>query len=538
MSSALSAALVVLALFGAPIFAILGGFAVLGAALSRPDVSVTQAFAGALVRVFHLATSAEGSTLATIPLFTFMGYVLAESRTADRLVAFAKAAVGWIPGGLAIVTILVCAVFTTVTGASGVTIVAVGGLVMPALLKEGYRPRSALGLVTSTGSIGLLFPPALPLIIFGIIYGITAQATAAGGGDTMQLVDFDLGRFLLAGIVPGFVLCGAFMLYSVYVAVRDKVQTTAFVVGDALRTGALALPELLVPALMVVLMTLGLTIPEASVVTALYVVVLETVIYRDVKLTALPRVAREALQLVGAIFILIVAATALTDYFVYAHIPDQLTAWMVEHMHSKITFLLALNVMLLLVGCLMDIFTALLVVVPLIAPAATSFGIDPYHLGVIFLLNLEIGYVHPPVGLNLFISAFRFKKPMTELYWAIVPYLIIMLVVLGLVTYVPALTPIKARSHKEAEAKPAAGAVAAADAGVVKIVLGDGGVWTPAHCEEPAIKGDTLAYADCQTLFKLWTRCDGLKEELDKLECHDKVLAGENPFEAAPDGGP
>src|SRR5262249_14057168 len=168
--------------------------------------SVAQAFSGALVRVFHLATSEEGSTLATIPLFTFMGYVLAESRTADRLVAFARAAVGWVPGGLAVVTILVCALFPTVPGASGAAMAPVGGRGLPALFKEGYPKRFSLGLVTSTGSIGLLFPPALPLIIFGIIYGITAQATAAGGGEAMQLVNFDLGRFLLAGIVPGFVL--------------------------------------------------------------------------------------------------------------------------------------------------------------------------------------------------------------------------------------------------------------------------------------------------------------------------------------------
>src|SRR5262249_12425474 len=200
-----------------------------------------------------------------------------------------------------IVTILVCALFTTVTGASGVTIVAVGGLVLPALLKEGYPKRFSLGLVTSTGSIGLLFPPALPLIIFGIIYGITAQATAAGAGEAMEPVSSALGRFLLAGIVPGFVLCGAFRLSSVYIAIRHKVPTTAFVLADTIRTGAMALPELLIPVLMIVLMLLGLTIPEASVVTTLYVIVLETAIYRDVKFLALPKVAREALQLVGAI---------------------------------------------------------------------------------------------------------------------------------------------------------------------------------------------------------------------------------------------
>ena len=540
MTTVLVCALVALALFGAPIFAILGGFAVLGVAVSRADVSVAHAFAGALVRVFHLATSEEGSTLATIPLFTFMGYVLAESKTADRLVKVAQAWVGWFPGGLAIVTILVCALFTTVSGASGVTIVAVGGLVMPALLKEGYKPRFSLGLVTSTGSIGLLFPPALPLFIYGIIAGITLQAVASGGGDAMQLVDFDLSRFILAGIVPGFVLCGAFMLYSVYVAVRHKVKTIPFVLRDALKTLLVAIPELLIPVLMVILLGFGLTIPEASVVTVLYVILLETLVYRDITLPMVPRVCKEALQLVGAIFILIVAATALTDYFVYAHIPDQLTRWMIEHMQSKVTFLLALNLLLLLVGCLMDIFTALLIVVPLILPAAISFGVDPYHLGVIVILNLEIGYVHPPVGLNLFIASFRFRTPMTELYWSIVPYLLIMLVVLGLVTYVPALTPIKSKSSQltAEKAAPETPGKASPDAGtVVKILLPDGGVWTPEHCEKPEIKGDSLAYADCQSMFKLYAKCDTLKEELDRLECRDKVLAGEDPFNA-PDGGP
>jgi tripartite ATP-independent transporter DctM subunit len=543
MTTGIIAGVILLAFFGAPIFAALGALAAMGAALAQVDKDLTQAFAGALVRVFHLATSEEGNTLATIPLFTFMGYVLAESKTAVRLVAFANAAVGWLPGGLAIVTILVCAMFTTVTGASGVTIVAVGGLVMPALLKEGYKDRFALGLVTGTGSIGLLFPPSLPLIIYGIIYGIVAQAAASGGGDAMQLVDFDLGRFLLAGIVPGMVLLGAIALYSIYVAVRDKVPTIPFVLKDAVRTAMVALPELLIPGLMLTLMFLGLSIPQASAITTLYVVILEMFVYRDVKLSMAPRICKESLQLVGAIFVLIVAGTALTDYFVLAHVPDRLTAWMIEHMHSKYTFLIALNVMLLAVGCVMDIFTALIVVVPLIAPVAGSFGIDPYHLGVIFLLNLEIGYVHPPVGLNLFIASFRFRKPMVELYWAIIPFIVIMLLTLIVVTYVPALTPIKAKGSQESaqkgDGKPAPGGAGAAqpDAGVVRIVWPDAAVWTPARCEKPEIKGDTLAYADCQSMFKLYARCDKLAQELDRIECKDKVLAGEDPFSGS-DAGP
>lgn len=541
MITAIVIALILLAFFGAPIFAILGAIAVLGATLTQPDASISQAFAGALVRVFHMATSAEGTTLATIPLFTFMGYVLAESKTADRIVAFANAILGWVPGGLAIVTIGVCALFTTVTGASGVTIVAVGGLVMPALLKQGYKRRFSLGLVTGTGSIGLLFPPSLPLIIFGIIYGITAQAAASGGGDTLQLVDFDVSKFLLAGIPAGVLLTSAVGIYAMVIAIRDKVPRTRFNWSELGRTTIKAIPELLIPVVMIVLLAVfGFQVPDAAAVTALYVVLLEVVLFRDVKIRALPRVARESLQLVGAIFILIIAATALTDYFVYAHIPDRTTEWMVEHIHSKYVFLIALNVMLLVVGFLMDIFTALLVVVPLIAPAATGFGVDPYHLGIIFLLNLEIGYVHPPVGLNLFISAFRFKVPMTELYWAIVPYLIIMLVCLGIVTYVPAIVPVTSKKTTESSEPPSTALREpgpSADAGVVLIPNGDGGTWTIAHCENPEIKGDSLAYADCQAMFKLWPKCDSLAQELDRMECRDTVLSGGDPFEAK-DGGP
>lgn len=541
MTSAIVTAIIVFAFFGAPIFAILGSLAILGAWLSHPDMPLAHAFAGAVARVFHMATAAEGSTLATIPLFTFMGYVLAESRTAERLVAFAKAVVGWLPGGLAIVTIFVCALFTTVTGASGVTIVAVGGLVMPALLKDGYKERFSLGLVTGTGSIGLLFPPALPLIIYGIIYGAVAQAMASGSGDTIALVDFDLSRFLLAGIGPGLLLCGLFALYSMYVAIRDRVPRTRFDFGVALSTTFRALPELLIPLIMIVSLQLGLVIPEAAAVTALYVVILETLVYRDVRLRALPRISREAMQLVGAIFILIVAATALTDYFVYARIPDKMTAWMVEHISSKYVFLIALNLLLLAVGFVMEIFSALLVVVPLIAPAAAGFGIDPYHLGVIFLLNLEVGYVHPPVGLNLFISSFRFRKPMTELYWAIIPFIVIMLISLVIVTYVPALTLVKAKpKHDDAAgAAPAAAKVEARDGGVaekVKVTLSDGRVVTDEHCETPEIKNDALGYADCQTMFRLWPKCEALSDLMDREECKQKLRDNEDPFAA--DAGP
>jgi hypothetical protein len=261
------------------------------------------------------------------------------------------------------------------------------------------------------------------------------------------------------------------------------------------------------------------------------VVILETLVYRDVKLRALPRVSREAMQLVGAIFILIVAATALTDYFVYARVPDRLTEWMITHIKSKYVFLIALNLLLLAVGFVMEIFSALLVVVPLIAPAAAGFGIDPYHLGVIFLLNLEIGYVHPPVGLNLFIASFRFRKPMTELYRAIIPFIVIMLITLIVVTYVPSLTPIKAKKPEAAQlVQPAPGA-GGADAGPgVMITLWDGTSVGEEHCEKPEIKDDALGYADCKLMFQLWPKCEAL-DALSREECRQKVLDGEDPFE-------
>jgi tripartite ATP-independent transporter DctM subunit len=453
-----------------------------------------------------------------------MGYVLAESKTADRLVKAAQAWIGWIPGGLAIATILVCAMFTTVTGASGVTIVAVGGLMMPALLKEGYKDKFALGLVTGTGSIGLLFPPALPLIIYGIVYGLTAQAAAASGTGEIKTVDFTLDKFLKAGILPGAVLCGAFMIYAVYVAIRDKVPREKFYFKPAMIAFLKALPELAIPIVMVGFLAKGLQIAEASVLTVLYVLIIECLIYRDVKLRQLPHVVRESMKLVGAIFILIVAATALTNYFVTADVPTKMTNWMLENIHSKYVFLIALNIMLLAVGCVMDIFSALLVVVPLIALAATKFGIDPNHLGVIFLLNLEVGYVHPPVGLNLFISAFRFKRPMVDLYWAIIPFVVIMLITLVIVTYVPGLTLVHSNTEEET---PAATGGAGGDGGVaakpnITIRLPNGKEMK--DCDDPEIKADPVNSQTCPKMFEEYAKCASMQDELEKVDCQDKAV--------------
>jgi tripartite ATP-independent transporter DctM subunit len=379
--------------------------------------------------------------MSTIPLFIYAGYLLAESGTADRLVRFANALLGWIPGGLAIVTIGTCALFTVFTGASGVTIIALGGVLMPALVKVGYPERFSVGLIAGTGSVGLLFPPALPLFIYGTVYGLT----------NLEPEIWDTRRFLFAGIVPGLVLVGMLSAVAVTVAIWKKLPRQKFELGELGKSFLLALPELFVPFGVIIALASGFGLPEVAALTVLYTIVLEAGLSRlFVKLGTGwgkpldPRVlwttTREAMAMVGAIFIIIFASTALTNFMVTAEVPKKLVQWTLEHVESKIVFLLAINVMLLIVGTVMDIFSAIVVVLPLIGPIAKAYGIDPYHLGVIFLLNLEVGYLHPPVGLNLFITSVKFNRPITEVMWATIPFLVTMIVALLVITYVPALT--------------------------------------------------------------------------------------------------
>ncbi len=421
---------VALALAGAPLFSVLGAIGLLG------FITTGTPLTGAINDVYRLA-GPEAVSLSTIPLFTFAGYMLASAKTAERLVRMANAILGWMPGGLAVMTLVVCAFFTTFTGASGVTIVAVGGLILPALLKANYSERFALEVVTGSGAVGLLFPPSLPIIVYGIIYGLSSAHLAAE--DPTHA--FSIEKFLFAGIVPGLVLIGILALYCVVQGVRYKVPRTKVNLGDFGRALWEAKWELPIPFAIIGGLANGLmTIPESAALTALYVLVIEVFIYKDISLRKdLVRIARESMTLVGAIFVKIACATILTAYLINAEVPMKLFQWMSQFVHDKATFLLLLNLMLLVVGCLMDIFSAIVVVVPLIVPAAHEFKIDPYHLGVIFLLNLEIGYLLPPAGLNLFIAAFRFNRPITSLYRAVLPFILLMTVALGLVTYVPSL---------------------------------------------------------------------------------------------------
>jgi tripartite ATP-independent transporter DctM subunit len=413
------------AVLGVPLFCILAAIGLTGLHLGETPLS------GALADVYALA-GAKAVSLSTIPLFTFAGYLMARAKTAERLVRMAKALLGWMPGGLALMTVWTCAFFTVFTGASGVTIVALGGLLLPELERSKYSKRFAIEVVTGSGAVGLLFPPALPLIVYGIVFGLNAG----------QLnIDFSIERFFMAGIVPGLVLLGLLSAYCIFEGWRSKVPTTPLDLKGFFAAFWEAKWELPIPFAIIGLMVKGLAvIPEVAALTALYVFVIEVFVYKDIDLKRdLFAVTRESMTLVGAIFMKIIAATVLTAFFIDAGVPDRLFQWLSQFVHSPVAFLMVLNVLLLLVGCLMDIFSAIVVVVPLIVPAAVQFHINPYHLGVIFLLNLEIGYLLPPAGLNLFIAAFRFNRPITQLYRAVIPFILLMALALGLVTYIPKL---------------------------------------------------------------------------------------------------
>jgi C4-dicarboxylate transporter, DctM subunit len=424
---------------GAPLFTIMLGAAALGA-ISLPR-EFSPEFDGMVEHMLNVGLGDQVQVMSTIPLFIYAGYLLAEAGTADRLVRFANAALGWIPGGLAIVTIGTCALFTVFTGASGVTIIALGGVLMPALVRQGYPERFSIGLIAGTGSVGLLFPPALPLFIYGTVYGLT----------NLEPEIWDTRRFLIAGVVPGLVLVGMLSAVAVTVAIYKKLPRQKFDITELVTSWALAFPELCIPFGVIIGLAIGFDLPQVAALTVVYTIVLEVGASRVLGSLGIPwgkpldprvlwTVSREALAMVGAIFIIIFASTALTNFMVTAEVPRKLVEWTQAHVESRIVFLLAINLILLIVGTVMDIFSAIVVVLPLIGPIAKAYGIDPYHLGVIFLLNLEVGYLHPPVGLNLFITSVKFQRPVTEVMWATIPFLVTMIVALLTITYVPALT--------------------------------------------------------------------------------------------------
>ena len=407
--------IVVLILGGLPLFAAIGITGIIQFAISGIDPTVV------IVEMYRVASA---PTLLAIPLFTLAGYVLAECSAPRRLLNLAEALLGWIPGGVAIGSLVTCALFTCFTGASGITIIALGGLILPILLKNNYSEKFALGLITSSGSLGLLFPPSLPLILYGVVASVS------------------IDQLFIAGLIPGILLIVLLSIYAVRNDVLKKSERIPFSwqnLGRALKETVWELP---IPVIILGGIYGGfITAVEASAVTAFYVLIAEFILNRDLSFRRdLIRIMRDSVQLVGGILIILSCSMGATAYLIDAEIPQKALLWAQQVFSSKITFLLVLNIFLLITGMMLDIFSAIIIVVPLIVPIALSYGINPVHLGIIFLTNLEIGYLTPPIGLNLFISSYRFDKSITELYRISLPFLFIMLIALVLVTYIPDLS--------------------------------------------------------------------------------------------------
>ena len=407
--------LIAAALAGAPLFTVIAGIAL---------VSI-QSAGGETEAVNNSIFSALTDTnIIAIPLFTITGFILSESRAGQRLVNSFRSLFCWIPGGMIIATVIICAFFTSFTGASGITILALGGILFTVLSeKSAYPERFTIGLLTSAGCIGLLFPPSLPIIL-------------AGATSRTNIIHMFLGA-----LIPGVILVIAMIAMGIAISIKIKVPVEPFKIGKAVSSLKESALEIILPIFLIAGYFSGIfSLIEIGAISAIYVFVAEVLIHKDIKLADLPKVFYKALPIIGGILSIIAAAKALSYAIVDTQAPDNFAHWMQSAVQSKILFLLLLNVALLMVGCLMDIFSAILVVLPLAAPLGAAYGIDPVHLGVIFIINLEVGFLTPPVGLNLFLASYRFGKPFTQVCRYVLPFLIVQFAVVLLITYIPALS--------------------------------------------------------------------------------------------------
>jgi C4-dicarboxylate transporter DctM subunit len=411
------ALVIVAGIVGAPIFALLGGFALFASLIGGNPPVVLPMMA------YQELTTSTG--IAAIPLFTLAGFLLAEGRSSERLLRVFRAWVGWAPGGTAIAAATLCAFFTLFTGGSGVTILVLGGLLLPALTGDRYRERFSIGLLTASGSLGLLFPLSLPLMLYGIV------------SQKASIEDLFIG-----GLLPGFLMLGLLATLGVREGLLTHAERRPFRWSEAFAASWEAKWELFLPVFVVGAFVGGVaTLVESAPLAALYTLIVQRYIHRDLPTWKdVLRVAADCVALVGGVLLILAVAAGLTDYLVYAEIPTRIVAWTQAHIHSRLVFLLGLNVFLLLVGTLMDIFSAIVVVVPLILPIAELYGMNYVHLGIIFVANLELGFLHPPLGLNLLLASVRFKKPVLEVTWATLPMLGILAIGVLLITYWPWLT--------------------------------------------------------------------------------------------------
>tara|TARA_A100001388_G_scaffold119319_1_gene88257 strand:- start:490 stop:2274 length:1785 start_codon:yes stop_codon:yes gene_type:complete len=401
---------------GAPIFIGLGGLAVLFFWRDWTPLSAISA------ESYRIVVS---PTLPTIPLFTLAGYILAESKASERLVGLFQSLFGWIPGGTPVVLVLLCGFFTALTGGSGVTILALGGLFLPLLIKEGYTKPFSLGLVTVAGSLGLLFPPSLPLILYALTAGISVKSV------------------FLAGLIPGLFRVFIIGSWAVWQGRSQSVTKHKFVLSKILTALSVAKWEVLIPFFILFGIFGGFTtLVETAAIIVVYVIIVEVVVYKDISWEDLKNISSECGTLIGGVLIILGVAMGFTSYLVDAQIPLQLLDWVKSNISSKFVFLLMLNIFLLAIGCMMDIFSAIIISVPLIAPIGAYFGIDPIHLAIIFIANLELGFLTPPVGMNLFLSAYRFNETMPTIYRSTIPFFLAMLFSVILVTYLPFLSTV------------------------------------------------------------------------------------------------
>jgi len=406
--------LLLLALLGAPLFVVIATSAMLGFSASGISLSVVP------IEIFGIA---EMPILLAIPLFTFAGYVLSESQAPVRLVRLTSALLGWVPGGLAIVSIAACAFFTAFTGASGVTIIALGAVLYPALREAGYNEQFNLGLVTSAGSLGLLFAPSLPLILYGVV------------------AEVSIDDLFLAGILPGLLMMFVMSVYSLWVNRANRTPLSDFSPAElwaAIRDAAWEIP---LPVVVLGGIYSGyFAVSEAAAVTAVYVVIVEVLILRDIPIRKLPEIMRESMVLVGGILLILGVSLASTNYIIDAQVPEKLVGFVNRFVSGPNSFLLLLFLFLLVLGAILDIFSALVLVVPLIIPVAAKYGIDPVHLGIVFLATMQLGYLTPPIGLNLFISSYRFEQSIVRVYLATLPFLLMLLGAVLLITFWPTLS--------------------------------------------------------------------------------------------------
>jgi len=406
--------LLVLTLLGAPLFAVIGASAMIGFHREGVDLSVVA------IEFFGLS---ETPVLVAIPLFTFAGFLLSAGRAPSRLVALSRALLGWLPGGLAVICLTVCALFTAFTGASGITIIALGALLMPALVEAGYDERFNLGLITASGSLGLLFAPSLPLILYGIV------------------AEVSIDDLFLAGVLPGVLMIALLSGYCYWHNRRRRYVATDGSWAAAKAAIRAARWDLPLPIVVLGGIYSGyFAVSEAAAVTAVYVTIVELVILREVAWRDVPRIMRESMVLVGAILMILGVSLASTNYMIDAGVPQRLFETVSQYVDGRTTFLLILLVFLLILGAILDIFSATVLIVPLILPVAAQFDIHPVHLGIVFLAAMELGYLTPPVGLNLFIASHRFEKDITEIYLATQPFLVVSLIAVVIIAFWPGLS--------------------------------------------------------------------------------------------------